>query len=160
MNVSTEADRQFRQHLTSSLRGGNAFEPVEKIFDEIPKDRRFEVPPGLERSAWQVVDHMRRTLEDLLAYSENWNGDYKELDWPKDYWPPEQGNPDDWDKSVAGFAEARKKLERLVDDPSRELTAPFPWSKDHTLLREVLLAIEHTSYHSGQLVEIARVLNT
>jgi hypothetical protein len=158
MSTENIVDQPLRRQLIATLKGGNAFDRVEEILAEIPSGRRFEVPDGLERSPWQVIDHMRRTLEDLISYSENWNGDYKELDWPKGYWPgsPDPGDSGAWDKSVQGFFAALSQLEKMVED--RDLFAPFPWAADHTFLREVLLAIEHTAYHSGELVQLARAL--
>lgn len=111
----------------------------------------------MERSAWQILEHMRRSLEDLSAYSSNFDGGYRELNWPDDYWPSSQGEGDDWDKSLAGLTEAQSRLEELV--AKGDLTKPFPWEPTHCLLREALLAIEHTAYHAGELVELTRALS-
>jgi uncharacterized damage-inducible protein DinB len=38
------------------------------------------------------------------------------------------------------------------------LYATIPWGQGQTLLREVLLAGQHTSYHLGQIVLLRRLL--
>lgn len=153
-------DQAVRSQLRKSLQGGNAYDRLVAILGEIPPERRFDVPSGCERSAWQILDHMRRTLEDLIAFSDNSAGTYQGLEWPKDYWPaePDPRDPGAWDQSRQRFFEAQGKLEELVEDRDRDLTAAFPWGDGQTLLHEVLLAIQHTSYHAGELVELARVL--
>ena len=50
-------------------------------------------------------------------------------------------------------------FEKLVKDPHSNLYAQIPWGeKDQTLLREVLLAADHNSYHTGELVFLRRLL--
>jgi hypothetical protein len=146
----------IRKELIAALRGGQAYDRAGQILAEVPEDRRYLRPDALERSAWQILDHMRRTLEDLYAYSTNSDGQYRELDWPDDYWPTEPGQGDDWNRSLKGFEEAQARMERLIAEG--DLTKPFSWEPSHNLLREAILAIEHAAYHSGQLVELTRGL--
>ena len=51
-------------------------------------------------------------------------------------------------------------MEKLVLDGVRDLGEPFPWGDGQTLLREVLLVADHTSYHLGQLVNLRRALGS
>jgi hypothetical protein len=52
-----------------------------------------------------------------------------------------------------------KSFEALVHSPHSNLYAAIPWGKNgETLLREVLLAADHTSYHLGELILLRRVL--
>lgn len=147
---------EVRQSLIVALRGGQAFDPIDTILSEVPEGRRYERPEGMEQSAWQILDHMRRTLEDLYAYSTHLNGQYRELDWPDDYWSSSSGEGDDWDRSLAGFRDVQARLEGLLAEG--DLIAPFAWEPTHNLLREALLAIEHNAYHAGELVELTRSL--
>lgn len=148
---------EIRRELIAALRGGQAYDTVEQILGEIPTDKRYTRPEGMEHSAWQILDHMRRTLEDLIAYSTNFEGQYQELDWPKDYWPESTGEGNDWDTSLSGLIKAQGQMEELV--ANGDLTKPFPWETSHSLLREAILAIEHAAYHGGELVEMARALS-
>jgi uncharacterized damage-inducible protein DinB len=49
-------------------------------------------------------------------------------------------------------------FEKLVGDPESNLYATIPWGDGQTLLREVLVAVQHTSYHLGQIVLLRRIL--
>lgn|GEM_PF-224657 len=156
LSMSTALDKAVRDHLLITLRGGQAFDRFYDIVREVPPDCRYALPMGRGRSAWQIIEHMRLTLEDLAEFTDNSAGNYTEKVWPDDYWP-EKAEPEDhaaWDRSVHDFLEARRKMEELVQDPNRDLTEPFAWGKGQTLLHEALLAIEHTAYHLGELVEL------
>lgn len=148
----------IRKELIAALQGGQAYDTVETILAEVPNDRRYERPEGMERSAWQILEHMRLTLEDLYAYSSNFDGLYRELRWPDDYWPTSLGAGDDWDTSLAGLAEVQTQMEGLIENG--DLVQPFPWEPSHCLLREAILAIEHAAYHAGELVQLTRRLNS
>jgi hypothetical protein len=102
---------------------------------------------------------MRITLHDLLEFSTN--PEYVELDWPADYWPknaaPVEG--ESWDETVRAIQADLKSFEVLVHSPKSNLYATIPWgTKGETLLREVLLAADHTSYHAGELVLLRRLM--
>jgi hypothetical protein len=153
--LSTKMD-EIRKELVAALRGGQAYDTVQQIVAEVPEDQRYKCPDGMEHSAWQILEHMRVTLEDLCAYSTNFDGQYRELEWPKDYWPTSFGAGDDWDNSLAGLARAEAQIEDLVS--TGNLTQPFSWEPSHCLLREIILAIEHAAYHAGELVELTRQL--
>ena len=48
---------------------------------------------------------------------------------------------------------------KLVKDPKSNLYAQIPWGKkDQTLLREVLIAADHNSYHAGALIYLRKQL--
>ena len=153
---TSEFDAGIRKHLADALRGGHAFESFDEIIKQVPADKRFVAAGPEGRSAWQIVEHMRRTLNDLADYSQNEDGTYKDLNWPEDYWPaaPAPGAGEDWTTSVAECRKATDRVEKLLLDPERDLLTPFPWGEGQTLMREVLLAIEHTAYHLGELVEL------
>ena len=102
---------------------------------------------------------MRFTLRDLWDFSTN--DKYVEKKWPDDYWPtsPEPPSKEAWHDSVRALEEDLAAFEKLVKDPHSNLYAKIPWGeKGQTLLREVLLAADHTSYHTGELVFLRRLL--
>ena len=155
--VEIVSETPLRLQLVASLRSGQAFESLETILDEVPVRLRFEQPQPSGKSPWQVIEHMRLSLEDLAAYIDNEHGTYKSKIWPDDFWPRSAGpvSESGWDESVAELFRARQRVEDLIMDPSRDLFAPFRWHHGHTLLRQALIAIEHTAYHCGELVEIS-----
>jgi hypothetical protein len=60
---------------------------------------------------------------------------------------------------VRALKEDLEAFEELIKNPDSNLYVQIPWGKkDQTLLREVLLAADHNSYHTGELVFLRRML--
>jgi hypothetical protein len=156
--MATTEDRALREQLVKFLRGSEAHADLKVVLDDIPARARGVVLKGAEHSAWQELEHIRIALHDLLDFSTNPN--YVALEWPKDYWPAEAGPQDDaaWDESVRAVKKDMAEFEKLVGDPESNLYATIPWGDGQTLLREVLVAGQHTSYHVGQIVLLRRLL--
>jgi hypothetical protein len=104
------------------------------------------------------VEHIRRTQRDLIEFCTSPH--YREPRWPDDYWPSAPAPPDDaaWEHSLTAYRDDRDALRALTTDASRDLTAAIPHGSGQTYLREVLLALDHTAYHVGQLVAVRRLL--
>lgn len=149
-----DANDPLRKHLADALKGGQAFDKFEEVVQGFAPTDRGRVPAGAERSAWQVIEHMRLSVIDLVEFSDNENGSYKEKAWPEGYWPKEPLG--DWDRTVKGYLDGRAKMVHLLKEG--DLYKPFPWGDGQTLLREALLAISHEAYHVGELVELQRWL--
>ncbi|MGH7547589.1 MAG: DinB family protein [Gemmatimonadales bacterium] len=144
--------------MTRLLSWRDAHADFDAAVADLPPNVRGVVSPGLPYSPWQLVEHMRRTQADILAFCER--PDYRELEWPADYWPAAAAPPDAqaWDASIAAFRRDRAALERMIADPACDLFAKVPAGTGQTLLREVLLVADHTAYHVGQLVALRRLL--
>ena len=151
-------DHALREQLVKFLRGSEAHAEFKDVVDDFPVAARGAVPKGAEHSAWQELEHIRIALHDLLDFSTNPN--YTQPNWPEDYWPKEAAptNDDAWDSSVRAVKKDMAELEKLVGDPKSNLYASIPWGQGQTLVREVLLAGQHTSYHLGQIVLLRRML--
>ncbi|HTR76537.1 MAG TPA: DinB family protein, partial [Gemmatimonadaceae bacterium] len=117
--------------------------------------RRVDVLPY---SAWELVEHVRLTQFDILDFCVN--ASYTERAWPADYWPPSGEAPTvaAWTASIAQYHRDRTTLQRLAENPAIDLLAPIPHGSGQTYLREILLVLDHTSYHVGQLVLLRRLL--
>jgi hypothetical protein len=115
-------------------------------------------PAGAPHTPWQLLEHLRIAQEDILDFSRN--PKYVEKKWPDDYWPATAAPPDSaaWELSAAQFRADLTALEALVLDESNDLMAPLPHGKGQTLLHEVLLVVDHNSYHLGQLVYARKTL--
>jgi hypothetical protein len=150
----------LRAHVLELLHGGHAHLTFEDAVRDLPPDLRGKAPRGAPYTAWQLVGHIRIAQHDILRFSVNAEGTYQPLEWPDDYWPTAKRPRDDaeWDAALAGVETDRKAMEALVGDQARDLFAPFPWGDGQTLLREALLAADHTAYHLGQLVLLRRLL--
>jgi hypothetical protein len=152
---------ELRQQLKALLDGGQAHASFEQAVKDMPAKLQGVVPESLPYSAWQLLEHIRLAQRDILDFSRNDDGSYRELDWPDGYWPkdPEPPNAHAWQKSVEQIREDRKAFEKLidsVDDPN--LIKPFAWGKGQNLLREALLIADHEAYHVGELVLLRRLL--
>ena len=115
-------------------------------------------PDGLPHSAWELLDHIRRTQADLLDFMTN--ASYSAPDWPRDYWPTPNEAPSAaaWTNSLEGIHADRERLKDLATSDSLDLTKKIPWGEGQTYLRCILLAIDHTSYHVGQMIIVRRLL--
>ncbi len=151
-------DRILRDQLVEFLRGKGAHIELKEAVKDFPAEHYGTRPNGAPHSAWQLLEHIRFTLHDLLEFSTN--PKYLEPEWPKDYWPEAAAPPsnDAWEAAVRAIHEDIAAFEKLIGDPSSNLYARIPWGDGQTLLREVLLAGDHTSYHVGQLVTLKKQL--
>lgn len=150
-------DQQLRQQLVKHLEGGEAFTPVDDIIQNIPFEKLGFVPESLPYSFWQQFYHMRLAQYDILDFCRN--PDYTAITWPDDYWPdePTPKNQQEWDDTVKTYFTERDEMAKLISDSKNDLFAPLPHGSGQTLLREALLVIEHTAYHTGQMLIILRL---
>lgn len=156
-----EEERLLRKQLVELLRGGNAHADAETCLKDFPLDKASVKPDGSPHSVWQLLEHMRVALHDLLEFSINSN--YIAPKWPDDYWlSPERASQspsaEEWEKSAKAFREDLKAFENLVNDRASNLYAEIPWGEGQTLLREILVAADHNSYHLGQIVLLRKQL--
>jgi hypothetical protein len=151
----------FRTELMHLLRGGQAFEPFSEVIASFSPSERGVQPDDDQRSAWQILDHMRLAQRDILDFCQNENGTYCSRVWPDEYWSfnptPTEG---EWDRAIAEYMAGIDEFERLLSDPTRDVLVPFPWAEGQNLFREVLVAAEHAAYHIGQLVELKRWISS
>jgi len=131
----------------------------EAAVKDLPAKLRGTQPAGLPYSPWQVLEHLRITQHDILDFCIN--PAYKEMEWPKDYWPSSSAPPSDaaWSASIDRFLKDRDALRKLAADTTLDLNAKIPHGSGQTYLRELLLVADHTAYHVGQLVLMRRLLN-
>jgi hypothetical protein len=151
-------EKSLREHVISLLKGGGAHVNFEAAFKDFPPELRGKRPKGADHSPWEVLEHMRIALWDIVEFTRN--PKHVSPQFPSGYWPSSQAPPDAkaWDKSVHAFRADSKALAGLVADESTDLLAPLAHSNEHTVLREALVAADHNAYHLGELVLIRRLL--
>jgi uncharacterized damage-inducible protein DinB len=151
------AKREIRKHLSKLLDWGDAHADFDAAVADLPAKYRGKVPAGLPYSPWQLLEHLRLAQRDILEFCTAKK--YEKKAWPADYWPTDPAPPSAkaWAKSVAAFQKDRAAFQKLIADPEVDLFAAVPHGK-HTYLREILLAVDHTAYHIGQLVYARRAL--
>ena len=149
----------LREQLATLLEWKEAHAGFDKAVDGLAPELQGQIPVGFEHSAWQLLEHIRLAQDDLLDFCRN--AEYVHtMKWPDDYWPksPEPPSAQAWAESLAGYKRGLvdfQQLVRSVDD----LAAKVPTGKEsQTYLRSILLVIDHTAYHVGQIVALRRAL--
>ncbi|MBT0810242.1 hypothetical protein KIH41_03005 [Litoribacter ruber] len=144
--------------LITHILGGHAYIKLEEVLNDFPYDHIQKKVDKLPYTFYDLFEHMRLAQKDILDYccSEN----YKELSWPEDYWPKENGiiSKEDYAAKIDQFYEDRSRFNKWLSHNSNKLFSPIQENQNHNLLREALLLIEHNSYHTGQLVILSRIL--
>ena len=149
---------QIRSRLSAHITGGEAFMTLDELLKEFPFDKLGNRPYDLPYSFYELFYHIRFTQKDILDYCTS--KEYKEQSWPKDYWPEVKAPWDEmvWNKLKEEYFRERELFIEHLQDPETDLLAIVKKGTSHTFLREVLLVIEHTAYHTGQLQIIRRLL--
>lgn len=151
-------DKILREQLAKVLDWNEAHADFHAAVDDFPTDQRGSVPKGFPYSAWQLLEHIRLALWDILEFSRD--ARHKSPKWPEGYWPKSAEPPSAgaWDKSVSAVDDHLAGMRELMSDPSRDLFAPLPHGQGQTLLRQALLVGDHNAYHIGQLVLLRKAL--
>jgi uncharacterized damage-inducible protein DinB len=152
------ADQGYREQLARMLDWEEAHLSLDAAIEGLPPAQRGIQPAGLPYSCWQLLEHIRIAQSDILEFSRNPN--YRKRQWPDEYWPKSPTPPDQdaWDACAAAVRRDREALKALAKDPAVDLLAPLPHGTGQTCLRALLLAVDHTSYHVGQLIAVRRLL--
>lgn len=153
-------DRNIRKRLAQQLEGGEVSLPIEKVLEKISFEELNTRPYNLPYSFYELFYHIVFTQKDIVKFT--CSDDYTTPKWPDYYWPKEKTcrSRDIWENLKADYQIDRKRLIDFVLDEANPLDQPVKNGKgEQTLLREVLLVIEHTAYHNGQLIALLRLLN-
>lgn len=154
------ADSALREQLARSLAWSDAHVSFEAAVRDLPVHLRGVRPAGLPHSPWELVEHIRLAQRDILDFC---IGEaYRDLQWPSDYWParPEPPNAEAWEQSLAEIRSDRKALQRIATDRTVDLGSIAKHGTEQTYFRELLLVVDHTAYHVGQLVLVRQLLGT
>ena len=154
------ATEEIRKQLIALLNGGQAHSTFDEVIKDFPAKHRGTVPANLPYSAWQILEHLRIALHDILDFSAPPTGGYQPIEWPDGYWPksPEPPSAHAWDITISAIRKDLGTFEALITRPEADLYKPFRWGEGQNLLREALLIADHNAYHLGELVVIRRLL--
>ena len=145
------------KELSDLLKKGNAHATFHDAVNNIPFEDLGKIVNNLPYSIWQITGHIRITQKDILDFSTN--TEYKELNWPADYWPKntEPKNEDEWKNCIH---EIDADLDQFIDvlKSTDDLFKPFEHGTGQNLLREAMLIADHTSYHTGEIIILRRLL--
>ena len=153
------SDDSVREHLLWQLKGGMAHAPLSAVVADFPMDQINAKYPGGEYGAWALLEHIRRGQWDILDFIRN--PDYKEQRWPEDYWPDRDyvATEKDWQETLAAYEADLVALQEMVADPQTDLYARIPHGDGQTIMREVLLVVDHTAYHTGEFAIMRQVMS-
>lgn len=150
----------IRERLVKQLEGGEASMPVTEVLKNITFEDINTRPSNLPYSFYELFFHVVFTQKDIVKFT--CSDDYTAPKWPDYYWPKEKTcrSPKEWENLIADYLVDRERLKNFVLDENNKLDKPVKNGKgEQTLLREVLLVIEHTAYHTGQMLIVLRLLN-
>jgi hypothetical protein len=147
-----------REQVTNLLRGGQAYVTFDDAVKDFPEKLRGVKPKGAPHTAWQLLEHMRIAVWDILEFSR----DPKHVSpkWPEGYWPKTAKPPSAaaWKKSIASIKKDIGAMQKLVENPKTDLYAKIPHGTGQNILREALLIADHNAYHTGQLLLLRQLL--
>jgi hypothetical protein len=155
-----DKDKILRQQLLSLLKGGNAHMTFDDAVRSYPISMiNTKFPKGVY-SSWNLLEHIRITQNDILEFIRN--PKYKQIEWPKDYWPPEnkRATEKEWKKTISQFNADLKALQKIVLNPKINLYVLIPWGTGQTILREIQLVADHNAYHIGEFAIMRQVMGT
>jgi len=153
----SESER-WRAIVASSLDWEQARASFDSALKGLPAELRGQRPENFPHSPWELVDHIRRTQFDLLDFCTN--PAYKDPKFPDDYWPasPEPPSADAWQACIDQYHRDCAALKDFAIHDPRDLTTKIPHGTGQTYLRTILVAVDHASYHIGQIIAVRRLL--
>lgn len=148
----------WREIVASALDWEQAHASLDAVLANFPSELRGRRPDGMAHSAWEVLDHIRATQHDLLEFCTNEH--YEEPKWPEDYWPksPAPKGDAEWTACIRAIHADGAELAKFTIETDLDLTGKIPHGTGQTYLRTVLVAIDHTAHHLGQIIDIRRLL--
>lgn len=154
---SSKLSSALRKELITHLIEGNAHASYDAAVKDFPDGLRGARPHDLPYSAYQLIEHLRIAQWDIIEYA--LNPKHESPQFPEGYWPqsPEPPNSQAWDKSIASFRAARKKLVAALE--KADVLAPILHANNQSLASKTILLIDHNSYHLGQLILLRRLLD-
>ncbi len=155
-----DSDATVREELRFLLTGGNAHMSLDEAVAQFPAEQMNTRPPHVPYTPWHLLEHIRRTQEDILDFIRN--PQYTARRWPDDYWPPQHAQADSaaWQRTIASFHNDLDALVALLNDPSLDLYTPLPHGQGQTVLREMQLVADHNAYHIGEFAILRQVMQT
>jgi len=150
------SDRILKAELKKQLYGTQAHISLEAALHGFPYTRAGDHFGNLEHTVWTLIWHIRFCQDDIIDYV--LNESYKDVDFPKGYWPSAESprNIEEWEQAQKAIQTGLKTLEGWIDQ--NDLFAPLKNNPDHTLYRQITIIAQHNSYHCAQILDLRRLL--
>lgn len=152
-------ETEIRKQLFELLDKGHAHMTLNDAVKDFPLKNINDKAPNVSYSFWHLLEHIRRTQWDILDFMKN--PKYKEIEWPKDYWPEkgEKATAKEWKKTIADFNRDLKTLQKMTKNKKINLDKKIPHGTGQTIAREFLTVADHNAYHIGEFAILRQVLN-
>jgi len=154
-----DSEKVIREQLLDLLKAGNAHMSFSDAVSGFPLKEINRRLPNASYTVWHLLEHMRIAQWDILEFARN--PGHISPEFPAGYWPgeDERATAGQWRKTIKGFLNDLKAVQKLVKDPQTEIFSPIPHAKDYSVFLEILTLADHNAYHVGELVTLRRVLN-
>lgn len=151
-------ETNFRKELVSALTGENAHASLTSALQNLKPGNRNRRPTPELHSVWELLEHIRICQEDIVQYI--LDPEWKSPEWPEGYWPDRNFTLTEkmWENSIKWFNDDLEKLVNIINDSKIDLTSVIPHTKNHTYLREILIVLDHNSYHTAQIIDTRKSL--
>ena len=155
-NIITD---NIRKNITEILRENHAHIRFEDAVAKLPAGLRSVRLEQLPYSIWQLVEHIRITIWDVLKFC--LSADHKSPEWPEGYWTanPDYVDDETWEKSLYQIRKNKEDFISLFNDPDVDIYIPFDYGSGQTYIRQALFIADHTAYHTGQIIVLRRILS-
>lgn len=154
-----EDQDKLRERLVQALSWNSAHVSFRQAVSDIPFSFCNQKPFGAPYSIWELAEHIRITQKDILDYCKNPH--YQSPEWPVGYWPDKDLAPTNqqWEQSIKYYMNDMQEMSDIILNPANPLFIPFDNGSGHNLFREASIVIDHTAYHTGQIVLIRKLLD-
>jgi len=154
-------ERAVREAALGVIDGGQVSMTFDEAVADFPPTHYNTKPNNVPYSYWHLLEHMRITARDILDYVQS--PAYQELAYPEDAWPARDATTDEtgWGATIEEIRRDMATLRAIAAEPDRDLTGVVLHARGnprHTLLREVLIAVEHNAYHTGEFAILRQVM--
>jgi hypothetical protein len=136
-------DQIVRQQLLDLLRGGNAHMDFDDAVADFPQEFFNHKAPNVDYTPWHLLEHIRLAQSDILEFIRD--PEYESPEWPAGFWPPkdQQADAEEWQRTIDQFRADREALQA---------------GDEYNILREILIAADHSAYHIGEFGLLRGVL--
>jgi len=148
-----------KEQVVGRLSGKGAHAPTSAALEGVPFDKLGIIPKGSDYSIYQLAWHLILEQSEMIAYSKDTN--HKGPKWPHGYWPKNSApeSEEEWNSLVKQFKEDNKTFIEMISKGNLTDELPGKVGTGHTLIRQALITADHTSYHTGQIILLRKILD-
>lgn len=147
-----------KNQLIGVLDGSQAHRTFQSAVQDFPMEYINTKPLNMVFTFWHLLEHIRRSMKDMIDYMKDSN--YQAPTWPDDYWPPRDAKATEqqWNQTVQETLDLYEDTYSMLKNPDMDIFATVPISKGkHTNLRNIIIIIEHNSFHIAHFASLRRV---